>query len=210
MNRQSTFIFALLALFSFRATAQIIIDKGIYKVNFSNTMHVPRYVSYMLYKGGGDCDRKKEGFDFKNDMPELECAKKADYTNSGYERGHLVNAEDFAFSCPKEELTFRYYNCLPQTQSANHSNWLKFETEIRKWSQTEKLYIITGGYFKNKKTGVNKDIAVPAWCWKVVQSVKTKKVLFCGMFSNEKVSVYTPLTIPQLEKELHSKIILLK
>ncbi|GEM_PF-3476646 len=34
------------------AFAQIIVDKGIYKVNFSNTYHEPNYVSYILYKGG--------------------------------------------------------------------------------------------------------------------------------------------------------------
>jgi len=190
--------------------AQIIVNKGIYKVNFSNELHVPRWVSYTLYKGGGPCDRNKEGFTFKNDMPDLKCAKAGDYSNSGYEKGHLVNAEDFAFDCKKEELTFRYYNCMPQTTSANHDTWLKYETEIREWSQKEKLYIITGGFFKSKKMGKKKDIAVPAWCWKVVQSAKTKKVLFCGMFTNEEQSIYTALTIAQLEKKLKSKIVLLK
>jgi endonuclease G len=92
------------------ALAQLIIDKGIYKVNFSNTMHVPRYVSYYLYKGGGTCDRDKMNFTFKNDMPEALCAKDADYNFKkwGYQKGHLANAEDFAMSCKKEELTFRY------------------------------------------------------------------------------------------------------
>jgi endonuclease G len=143
-------------------------------------------------------------------MPELQTAKNTDYTNSGDERGHLCNAEDFAITCKKEELTFRFYNCIPQTTSANHSNWLKYESEIREWSQKEKLYIICGGYFKNKKRDKKKDIAVPEWCWKIVQSVKTKKILFCGMFTNEEESVYTELTKAQLEKKLKSKIILLK
>jgi hypothetical protein len=52
---------------------------------------------------------------------------------------------------------------------------------IREWSKTQKLYIICGGYFGSKKVG---NIAVPEYCWKVVQSVKTKEVLFCGWFKN--------------------------
>jgi DNA/RNA endonuclease G (NUC1) len=209
------FLFALLALLSLcrlPAFAQLIIDKGIYKVNFSNTMHVPRYVSYYLYKGGGTCDREKMNFSFKNDTPEALCAKDADYNFKkwGYQKGHLANAEDFAMSCKKEELTFRYYNCLPQTDDANHHHWLHWEGEIREWSKKEKLYIITGGYFKGKKTGKNKDIAVPEWCWKVVQSVKTKKVLFCAIFTNTKVSEMTELSVTELGKKLHSRIILLK
>lgn len=201
----------VLSLWFFSITnAQIIVDKKIYKVNFSNELHVPRWVSYMLYKGGGPCNRNDEGFRFTNDIPGLKCAKDGDYSGSGYEKGHLANAEDFAFDCKKEELTFRYYNCIPQTTSANHATWLAKETEIRKWSQKEKLYIICGGFYKSKKMGKKKDIAVPAWCWKIVQSTKTKKVLFCAKWSNAENSKMTILTIAELEEQLKSKIILLK
>ncbi len=203
-----TILLFVMLFISVQHKAQIIFNTGIYKVNFSNELHVPRYVSYYLYKGGGPCDRQKEGFTFKNDKPELECAKSADYSKSGYEKGHLANAEDFANDCDKEEATFMYYNCLPQTKSANHDNWLKKETEIREWSQKEKLYIITGGFFKGKTIGKTK-VAVPAWCWKVVQSAKTKKILFCAIFTNEEQSVMTELPVKELEKKLKSKVVVL-
>lgn len=211
-NKKTVKLFVLLCLLiltSLQLTAQIIFNTGLYKVNFSNELHVPRYVSYYLYKGGGPCDRQEEGFTFKNDRPELQCAKNADYLKSGYEKGHLANAEDFAGNCEDEKATFMYYNCLPQTRSANHDDWLHYETEIRKWSQKEKLYIITGGFFKGKTIGKTK-VAVPAWCWKVVQSAKTKKVLFCAIFTNEKESVMTEVSVKELEKRLKSKIVLLK
>lgn len=190
--------------------AQIIVKTKIYKANFSNELHVPRWVSYTLYKGGGACDRQKEGFRFTNDREDLQCANDVDYSKSGYEKGHLANAEDFAFDCKKEELTFRYYNCIPQTTSANHDTWLKKETEIREWSQTEKLYIVCGGFYKGKKMGKKKDISVPAWCWKIVQSCKTGKILFCAKWSNTSDSKMTILTKSELEEELHSEIILYK
>ncbi|MCE3229952.1 MAG: hypothetical protein K0S32_4503, partial [Bacteroidetes bacterium] len=67
----------LFLLISFTGIAQIVVSNSVYKVNFSNTYHQPKYVSYYLYKGGGDCDRK--GFDFKNDKSNLECATDNDY-----------------------------------------------------------------------------------------------------------------------------------
>jgi DNA/RNA endonuclease G (NUC1) len=96
---------------------------------------------------------------------------------------------------------------LPQTANLNRGLWKRNETDIRKWSQNEKLYIIAGGYFKGNKMG-NTD--VPSYCWKVVQSVKTRKVLFVGWFSNTSKATLDTLTIADLEKKLRSRIILLK
>ncbi len=184
--------------------SQLIVDKGIYKANFSNTFREPRYVSYILYKGGGNCNRSK--FRFKNDDTRLQCATDSDYIRSNYDKGHLANAQDFAFDCVKDELTFRYYNCLPQTANLNRGIWKANETQIREWSQTDKLYIICGGFFGNKKIG---NITVPSYCWKVVQSTTTKKVLFCGWFSNTNQATLEEISIVELGKRLHSNIVLL-
>ena len=185
--------------------AQILVDKGIYKANFSNSYHESNFVSYFLFKGGGQCSRASSHF--INDDPRLQCATDEDYKGSHYDKGHLANAEDFAFDCEKDELTFRYYNCLPQTPNLNRGIWKKEETQIRKWSQTEKLYIICGGFFGNKKIG---RIAVPTYCWKVVQSVATKKVLFCGWFSNTAKATLEEITPAELEKRLKTSVVLLQ
>ena len=200
-------ILILVLTFGFWGTilAQILVDKGIYKANFSNTYHESIYVSYFLYKGGGQCSRANS--QFTNDDPRLQCATDKDYKGSHYDKGHLANAEDFAFDCQKDELTFRYYNSLPQTANLNRGIWKKEETRIRKWSQSEKLYIICGGFFGNKKIG---KIAVPSYCWKVVQSVATKKVLFCGWFSNTAKATLEEISPAELEKRLKSTIVLLQ
>jgi endonuclease G len=200
------YLFLLFFVVTHAANAQLIIDKGIYKANFSNKFHQPRYVSYTLYKGGGDCNRAS--FHFKNDNTQASTATDNDYAGSGYDKGHLANAEDFAFDCTSDELTFRYYNCLPQTANLNRGLWKRNETDVREWSQGEKLYIICGGYFGKKKIG--NGVLVPSYCWKVVQSVNTKKVLFCGWFSNTEKATLDTLTIADLEKKLKTRIVLLK
>ena len=202
--KRSVFTFLIIICLWGAGFAQIIVDKKIYVANFSNTLHEPNYVSYTLSKGGGSCSRTK--FRFINDDSRLQCATDADYKGSHYDKGHLANSEDFAFDCEKDEQTFRYYNCLPQTANLNRGIWKSNETLIRKWSQTEKLYIICGGFFGSTKIG---KIAVPAYCWKVVQSVATRKVIFCGWFSNTTHATLEEISIAELEKRLKTRITLL-
>jgi endonuclease G len=175
--------------------AQSIVKRGIYTVNFSNALHEPLWVSYKLYSGGGECSRTK--FRFRNDIDSLQTATDKDYARSGYDKGHLANAEDFAYDCTKDELTFRYYNCLPQTPNLNRGVWKINETAIRQLSQTDSLLIICGGTFSKKKIG---RIAVPDHCWKVVQSLSTKKILFCGWFTNTSQATVTEIPLAELIK----------
>jgi endonuclease G len=201
-----TILLTLLAVYISCAniTAQIIFHTSTYTVNFSNQYHEPLWVSYKLYHGGGECDRKT--FHFINDNEQLQTATNKDYSKSGYDKGHLANAEDFAFDCTKDELTFRYYNCLPQTPNLNRGVWKTYETQIREWSQSDSLLIICGGVFSNKKI---KNITVPDYCWKVVQSLTTKKILFCGWFTNTDSATEEDINYTELLKrtgyQLHLK-----
>jgi endonuclease G len=200
MKKLST-IFILFFTLSFSLVAQIkpdtLINNGVYKSYFSYKLKEPLYVSYILYKGGGDCDRKS--FHFKNDT-KINTAKQSDYDHSGFDEGHLANAEDFANNCIKDESTFRFYNCLPQTPNLNRGVWKKWETGIRTESQTDSLLIICGGIFTSSKT-IGDKVAVPDYCFKIVQSMKTKRILWGLLFTNkEKDSTMEFKTIEDLEK----------
>lgn len=187
-------------IFSCTALAQVqvdtIIDKGIYKSYFSYTLKEPLYVIYELYRGGGDCSRKSMRFD--------ECgvntACDKDY-DKRYDRGHLANAEDFAFDCEKDRATFCYYNCLPQTPRLNRGIWKTWETQVRKLSQTKKLLIVAGGIFSNKKIGIHQ-IGVPDFCYKIVYEADTLKLLYCLLFPNDTSRTYNNITLAELQKRL--------
>jgi endonuclease G len=128
-----------------------------------------------------------------------------EYTGSGYDRGHLANAEDFANDCPKDELTFRYYNCLPQTPNMNRGQWKQWETKIRKESQSDSLLVICGGIWEDQKY-VN-GMAIPNLCWKVVYSLKTNQVLHVLLFTNLTAnSTCTEMKLEDLEKRLKRKV----
>lgn len=186
-------------------TVDTIIDKGIYKSYFCKKYKEPLYVSYQLYKGGGDCDRSS--FNFKNDT-KIKTSTRSDYKASGYDMGHLANSEDFANDCIKDELTFRFYNCLPQTPNLNRGIWKQWETEIRDLSQRDSLYVICGGIFSSKSKVIGKGVYVPDYCWKIVISMTTKKVLYVLLFTNNNNAIETKTTIDKLEKMGNYKIVL--
>lgn len=143
-----------------------ILITSIYKSYFSYDTKTPLFVEYKLYKGGGNSSRKDLVFE-KAGLKQ--SASEKDYKGSGYDIGHMCNAEDFAFDPIKEKETFRFYNALPQTERLNRGCWKKLETKIRKQSQNEELLIICGGFDFNKKM---KTVSIPDFCFKIIKDSK--------------------------------------
>jgi endonuclease G len=173
-----------------------VVNKQVYRSYYNFKMKSPLYVVYYLYKGGGGCSRKKLRF-----VSEYKTALNSDYVKSGYQRGHLVNAEDFAFDCEKERCTFSYYNCIPQHPKLNMGSWKSWETTIRNESQKDLLKIYTGGIFGNLRIG--NGVAVPDYCWKVVYNTRTKLILHALLFKNDASQSVQRITISQLKQLLN-------
>lgn len=176
-----------------------IITKEVYKSYYSYTMKSPLYVMYYLYQGGGDCSRKKLTF-----RSEYKSAVNKDYVRSGYDRGHLVNAEDFAFDCDKERCTFSYYNCMAQHPKLNRGSWKSWEAKIRDESQLNILKIYTGAIYGNNTIGDG--VRVPEYCWKVVYNTKTKLITHILLFKNDETEAVQRVTLSQLKNLLHYPI----
>lgn len=171
----------------------------VYKSYFNYALKEPLYVTYQLYKGGGDCDRDAQNFSFKKCG--INSAVSADYENSPYDRGHLANAEDFADNCANEEKTFCYFNCVPQTVKLNRGIWKTWEEKVRKLSQTKLIFIVAGNIYGNKKLGPNQ-IGIPDYCYKIVLDAKTKKILHCLLFPNDDSKTFKTITLTALKKML--------
>lgn len=194
------YIFVLL-LFASVVEAQLhktdtIVDMGIYKSYFCYALKEPLYVTYRLYKGGGDCDRGKEHFSFGKCG--IATANHSDYSGSHLDKGHLANAEDFAGDCEAEEKTFCYYNCVPQTVKLNRGVWKSWEEKVRKLSQGKALFIVAGSIFGKKTIGENR-IGVPDYCYKIVLDASTKKILYCVLFENDDSRRFRELSLGELK-----------
>ena len=198
--------FLLLSLKSFSQSPQVdtIIQTSIYRSYFDFETKQTMQLNYILHKGGGDCNRGK--FKFLNDTG-LATSTTKDYYKSGYDMGHLANAEDFAYDCEMMELTFRMYNCLPQYPNLNRGIWKKWERKIREKSQGDSLLIICGATFKSEKIG--NDVYVPEHFYKVVKSITTNEIKWVLWFKNvkEDAEKYSEvITLEELEKRLGYRI----
>ena len=151
-----------------------IYDLKYYKAYYNKDIQTSSFVIYKLYKGGGNVSRTNMSFKSYNNLSHF------NYTNSGYDRGHLVSAEDFANNKTKLKSTFYYINCVPQTVKLNRGVWKVYETEIRKISQRDSLLIICGGCDYD-----NDNKFIPRNCFKLVYNLKTHKCIYSLMFRND-------------------------
>ncbi len=171
-------------------TYDLVIKKENYTSYFEYDYLNPTVVVYNLYKGGGGCSRSK--FHFKNDTT-IKTATDQDYLKSGYDKGHMANAEDFAYDCKLDELTFRYYNCVPQNPKMNRGPWKTVETEVRKWSQSKELLIVCVNIFNGKVIPGTK-VAIPSECIKLVYDAKTKQPIAGFIFINDLTAKFTKMS----------------
>lgn len=180
--------------------ADTILKREIYTSYFSYSLRQPLYVIYELYNGGGDCDRNEQGFRF-TDCGLEQSAKPSDYRKSGFDMGHLANAEDFAFDCRLEAQTFCMENCLPQHPSLNRGIWKTWEQRTRDFSKSDTVVVVCGGIFGNQTIGHN-HAGVPDFCFKLVYRKKNKELIFARIFPNMKEGGSSEISISDLRKRL--------
>jgi len=93
----------------------------LYLVNFNTGIMQANYVSYISTAGGNGGTRKT----FLNDPYGLDTLTTNDYTNTGYDRGHLVPNADYG------DVTYYMPNVVPMTPNFNRGIWNQVEQEIR-------------------------------------------------------------------------------
>jgi endonuclease G len=92
----------------------------------------------------------------------------ADYSGSGYDRGHMTPSGDRTRSIPDNSATFLMTNIVPQISANNQGPWEEFETYCRSLAQAgQEIYIISG-VEGNIGTIAQGRIVVPRSTWKVV------------------------------------------
>ena len=100
-------------------------------------------------------------------------ATPADYKKSGYDRGHLSPAADFAFDQNAMSETFYMSNMSPQKGGLNRGIWKDLEAEVRLWAKNfGRVYVVSGPILEKpaeeyESIGENQ-VAVPEFYYKVI------------------------------------------
>ncbi|HLL95552.1 MAG TPA: DNA/RNA non-specific endonuclease [Spirosoma sp.] len=156
---------------SFRPEDDIVRHDG-YTLRFRDEYKNADWVAYPLLPEGINGDTDREGSSFRPDPAvSTGSALPADYTRSGYDRGHLAPAGDFKFSRRMMQQTFYMSNVSPQVPQFNRGIWKELEELVRTWALRDNgLYVVTGPVLKPglPTIGRTNEISVPEKFYKVI------------------------------------------
>ena len=184
---------------------QIIRHTG-YTVSYDADFKTPQWVAWTLTaeKAHGTAPR----YDKFMPDPEVRGAKAytKDYSNSGYDRGHMAPAGDMKWSETAMRESFYMTNVCPQNRNLNRGDWKDLEELERDWAMRYgSVSIAAGPIYTSKypeRIGANK-VAVPDAFFKVLLVGYPKAPKAYGfIFKNEAGSrplTYYQLTVDEVE-----------
>jgi endonuclease G len=95
--------------------------------------------------------------------------KDADYTYSGFNRGHMCPSADRTDNTNDNRLVFFISDIIPQTPDNNQGPWARLETYCRALAQTNELLIICGpNGFSGARINTNGPVLIPDYTWKII------------------------------------------
>ncbi len=142
-----------------------------YEVMFDTIECAPVYSAYIITKSEishHSIKRAKERF--KNDKS-VSCVKVKNYTNSGYDKGHLTPAADMEYSQQSMDDCFYITNICPQLHDFNAGIWEHLEMKVRDWAEKyDSLLIISAPVLE---TCIKKgNLTVPTQFYKIIYSIQ--------------------------------------
>lgn len=145
-----------------------LIKRAQYALDYSDNKGEPNWVSWDLTSGdvGGS---GRSSFITDTTLPAgFYRVKHGDYTNSGWDRGHMCPSADRSITVADNNIVFYMSNILPQAPDNNQGPWASFEAYCRTLASAgNEILIISGpSLFSGAyiPTGV---AAIPGYTWKI-------------------------------------------
>jgi endonuclease G len=155
----------MIVLSGFNTQAQKVIHHS-YTTYYNAAKGEPDSVSWILTPTMVGCGLVVRADKFAKDPNIPNSTKPKDYSNSGYDKGHLFPYADAQCDATDQIECFYMSNMLPQLHAVNAGDWKTLETQERVWAATKSIRVIAGGYGTKGelKSGVN----IPESCWKAI------------------------------------------
>lgn len=169
---------------------QIIHHTG-YTVSYNKDLKLPNWVSYELTRKETKGKEKRYDRFIADPLVTGSIATNADYTRSGYDKGHMAPAADMKWSPQAMKESFYFSNMCPQHPQLNRRGWKNLEEKIRDWAIADSAIIIICGPIvaKQPKTIGKNKVVVPQQFFKVILSPFVKPMRAIGFLFNNKQAV---------------------
>ncbi len=154
-----------------------------YTILFDTENRVPLWVAYPLHSIHMRSGNRTNAWGYDPIIPIKYQADNSGWSNSTYNRGHMLASADRSATRELNRTTFYATNMVPQDVKMNGGVWNNLEQKMRDWaeqSQYDTLYVVTGSilaeeFTTDKKSGNR--VAVPKYLYKALlrQEKSSKK-----------------------------------
>lgn len=149
-----------------------IIDKQVFTICYDYQAKGAKYVAYTLdgTKVNSVNIKKRSKFYTEKNLPNQYRSHNQDYTNSGYDRGHLANDASFDYDEKIVVKTYTMANIIPQAPNVNQKTWIKAEELERSVAASlGSVNVLNGVVYGSNPLRIGKNqIAVPDGYWKMI------------------------------------------
>ncbi len=172
-----------------------------FMLGYSDLRGNPLWVSYQIKSVAKGTERYQRPRNYTVDWRSINQVKHADYTHSGYDRGHM--APNYAISRlygKQAQLnTFLMSNIAPQKPNLNQKLWQRLEeVEIKHFTQlNEQVWVLTGPVFMGDTERLPNamNVEIPAAFYKIyVLPCETDALRIIAFLMPQQVTGNEPLT----------------
>ena len=156
-----------------------IIEHNGYTLSYNETCEQANWVRYVL-KSSDVVEKtaKRKNYFKKDKLVGTGSASTSDYSNSGYDRGHLKPAADESADQEQMDETFIMSNVSPQDPSFNRGVWKRLENHTRKLVVSyDSIIVITGGILDDSLNRISGNICIPTNYFKILYLYKSGRLI---------------------------------
>jgi len=175
-------------------TDDYLIKRKQYVISYNKNKNVANWASWNLNKKWYGKYNRVSGFKSDNELPDnFYKVTTRDYTNTGYDRGHIVASKDRSNNTTNNKATFLMSNIYPQEPDLNQGPWKRLEDYCRSLclSKNKELYVIAVGVFKTGNK-LDENIAIPDSCYKIIIILRRDESLLAVNENTEVIAVMMP------------------
>jgi endonuclease G len=173
------------------------LDNRGYVVGYSESMDNPLWVSYRIFDVPKLSNGKRPS-GFKVDSRTRAEVRHDDYTNSGYDRGHMAPNYGIAtrYGDEAQQETFLMSNVIPQTPSVNRGIWKDLEMLVAKryGRYFSEVWVITGPVFQEPVEKMKSGVPIPSDYYKIIADEQDGELRVLAFLIENDCPPYTRLT----------------